>query len=179
MGKRHIMLEGSRHVGKTTLIQKLLAGTDVPLYGYFTKSVPSKEPGFHDIYIHPAGCPEADRVYTPQNQIGSCNTKIHRVNPEVFETVGVRLLQSARQDGIILMDELGFMEAGAPHFMEEVLRLLGEDTHVIGSIKPRTDIPFLEKIRHMPKVEVVQINEDNRDDLFAALQEEIASWTRN
>ena len=176
MEKRHIMLEGSRHVGKTTLIQNLLAGMNVPLYGYFTKSIPADEPGFHDIYIHPADQPEKDRVYTPENRIGSCNTRIHRVNPEIFESVGVRLLRAAGQDGIIVMDELGFMEADSPHFMAEVLRLLGEDAHVIGSIKPRTDIPFLEKIRRSPKVEVIRIDEENRDDVFRTLQRKVAAW---
>ena len=34
---KHILICGARGVGKSTLIAKLIAGIDAPLYGYFTK----------------------------------------------------------------------------------------------------------------------------------------------
>ncbi|MDO4518286.1 MAG: nucleoside-triphosphatase [Bacillota bacterium] len=168
---KHIMICGKRHVGKTTLIKKLLAEGDYNLGGFFTKSIVVDDSGFHQIYIHPASQPEDKRVYLDSNKIGSCNTKIHNVNSDVFDEEGVRLLSDISSCNLIIMDELGFMEKDSPQFMARVLELLEGDITVLGCIKNRTDIPFLNEIRKCSKVKVFDIDEDNRDDLFIEIRD--------
>jgi nucleoside-triphosphatase THEP1 len=66
------------------------------------------------------------------------------------------------------MDELGFMELGAPVFRAAVLRALDGEVPVIGVIRLERN-PFLDAVRNHPKVAVTEVNESNRDALPARL----------
>ncbi len=167
--KRHILICGERGVGKSTLIDKLLAACPRPRYGFITKMRPAGPDGFHPIYIHPAGQPVEERVYTDGNCIGTCDSRTHRPDREVFNTLGVRYIREARPGGILIMDELGFFEAQAESFTDAVLAALSGDIPVIAAVKSRTDIPFLNAVRAAPRAEVFYITSSNRDELFERL----------
>ncbi len=174
--KRHILICGDVGVGKSTLIQKLLHTVDLPIYGFITKRLPSGENGFHPIYIHPAGEPENARRRTAENLIGTCNGRIHDIHLETFNTVGAELLRTAKPDGCIVMDELGFMEAKADVFTQAVFDALDGDIPILAAVKSRTDIPFLEKVRNHPNASVYQITVENRDSLCDMLLPVVKSW---
>ena len=167
--KRHILISGERGVGKSTLIEKLLAASSRPRYGFITKMRPAGPDGFHPIYIHPAGQPVAERTYTEENCIGTCDSRTHRPNLDAFNVLGVRYIEAARPDGIIVMDELGFFEAKADDFTAAVLAALAGDVPVIAAVKSRTDIPFLNAVRAAPKAEVFYITPENREELYERL----------
>ncbi len=169
MQKKHILIVGERHVGKSTLLRKLLTHTDRPVCGFITKSLPADEKGFHPIYIHPAAQDLNDRVYTPENLIGTCDTKIHNINQTAFDTFGVEYLSDLPEDGIVLMDELGFMEASSEAFTSRVLEVLDGDIPVLAAVKTRTDIDFLNAVRAHPRAAVFTVTEENRDALFDLL----------
>jgi len=169
MQKRHILIVGERHVGKSTLIRKLLAQTSRSVCGFITKSLPADETGFHPIYIHPAAQPEADRVYTPENLIGTCDTKIHNINQSAFDTFGVEYLSGLPEDGIVVMDELGFMEASSEAFTSRVLEVLDGEIPVLAAVTTRTDIDFLNTVRAHPNALVFTLTEENRNILFDML----------
>ena len=169
MEKRHILVVGERHVGKSTLIRRLLDNTDRPVCGFMTKSLPADEAGFHPIYIHPAGQPTAERVYTEENCIGVCDSRTHRPNLEVFDGLGVRYVRAARPDGVLVMDELGFFEAKAEAFTAAVLEALSGDVPVIAAVKSRRDVSFLNAVRSQPRAEVFYITPENRDVLYERL----------
>ena len=176
MEKRHILLCGHRGVGKSTLIRKLLEDAGLPVYGFMTKSTHYREDGYHDIYIHPAEVPEEQWIMTEENWIGDCNTRHRHINIDAFEQIGVPLLRAAGKDGIIVMDELGFMEAQAPIFRSEVLKRMNEDAHIIASIKDRDDIEFINEIRACEKAQVYDIDKDNRDALYEELNAVVKAW---
>ena len=167
--KRHILISGERGVGKSTLIERLLSASTLPRYGFITKMRPAGPDGFHPVYIHPAGQLPHERVYTDANCIGTCDSRTHRPRPDVFNTLGVRYIQGARPDGIIVMDELGFFEAKAEGFTVAVLAALAGDIPVIAAVKSRTDILFLNAVRSAPRAEVFHITPENRDELFEKL----------
>lgn len=175
--KKHILICGERGVGKSTLIARLLAHCPLPRYGFVTKRTEVDSSGFHPIFIHPAGIPEAERVYTEQNQIGSCDSKTHNINLDVFNSLGTRYIRSAKPDGIIIMDELGFMESLADAFTSAVFDALSGDIPVIAAVKDRTDVSFLNEVRNMPKAEVFYISVENRDILFEELLPRLPSRT--
>ena len=175
MEKRHILIVGERRVGKSTLIEKLLEYNTKPVYGFFTRSDEPDPEGYHAIYIYPAGSKE--RPKSEENHIGTCNGRQRQVNPEVFETLGVEYLQN-RPDGIIAMDEVGFMESEAPQFCAELLGCLDGDTRVIATVKARKGIEFLEQVRSHPKAEVFEITAENRDALFDELLPYILRWNK-
>ena len=167
--KRHILICGERGVGKSTLIEKLLQACPRPRYGFLTRMEPADEAGFHPIYIHPAAQPREAWTYTDENRIGSCDSRTHLARPEVFDALGVRLIREARPEGILVMDELGFFEAQAAAFTAAVLQALARDIPVIAAVKSRTDVPFLNAVRSMPKAEIFYITRENRDQLLQEL----------
>lgn len=174
--KRHILISGERGVGKSTLIEKLLAASSRPRYGFITKMRPAGPDGFHPIYIHPAGQPVAERTYAETNCIGTCDSRTHRPNLDAFNVLGVQYIEAARPDGILVMDELGFFEAKAEEFTAAVLAALTGDIPVIAAVKSRTDIPFLNAVRAVPRAEVFYITPDNRDELLKTLLPRIKNW---
>lgn len=169
MAKKHIFLVGERGVGKSTLIRRLLEHTKRPVCGFITKSLEADADGFHPIYIHPADQAVDERAYTPDNLIGTCDTKIHNINISAFDTFGVEYLSNLLPDGIVLMDELGFMEAKSEAFTAKVLEVLGGDLPVLAAVKARTDIPFLVTVRAHPDAELFYVTPENRDELFETI----------
>ena len=80
---------------------------------------------------------------------------------------GVALLEQAGPP-LILMDELGFMENEAHVFQQKVLEILDGNIPVLGVIKPQS-FPFLDKVRNHPKVKVLDITTENREEKFCEL----------
>ena len=56
--KKHIVIAGKRHVGKTTLVSRILDDNIVPVYGFRTASGKSLRPGYRSFFMHPAGSSE-------------------------------------------------------------------------------------------------------------------------
>ena len=140
-----------------------------PIYGYMTKSLAPDENGFHPIYIHPAAAKE--RVYTPENLIGTCDKKTHNVNLDAFDKLGAPYITSAKDGGVIIMDELGFMEADSKNFTGAVLSALEGDIPVIASIKARYDVPFLDKVRNHPKLRIFEVTRETSDKVLEEMIE--------
>ena len=163
---KHMIICGSRGVGKTTLIRKLVEGTDLPVSGFITKKSEPDEDGTCGIYIYPVS--ENSRLCqkSEQNLVGKCNNRrMLEVHPETFDSIGCSYLSKIDERGIIIMDELGFMESEALAFQNRVLELLDGGTLVIAAVKDK-DFPFLNRIRSHLKCDVYYINEENRDQLF-------------
>ena len=167
--RKHILISGERCVGKSTLIEKLLSASTRPRYGFVTKMGPAGPDGFHPIYIHPAGQPLHERVYTEANCIGTCDSRTHRPNLDAFNTLGVQYIREARPGGILIMDELGFFESKADRFTAAVLEALAGDIPVLAAVKSRTNVPFLNAVRAAPQAEVFHITPENRDELYRLL----------
>ncbi len=172
-GRRHILICGEVGAGKSTLVQKLLKATNRPLYGFITKRLEADETGFHPIYIHPAGAIE--RAHDEDNLIGTCDTKIHNISTETFNTLGVEYLK-AEPGGLIVMDELGFMEAGAEKFVKSVFAALDGDIPVIAAVKARYDVAFLNEVRAHKNAKLFNITKENRDALYQELLPIVLSW---
>ena len=167
--KRHILISGERGVGKSTLIKRLLEACPRPRYGFVTKMRPAGPDGFRPIYIHPAGQLPGEWVFEEENCIGVCDSRTHRPRLNVFNTLGVQYIRDAQPDGILIMDELGFFEAGAEAFTAAVLEALSGDVPVIAAVKSRRAVPFLNAVRAHPGAEVFPITPDNRDELYETL----------
>ena len=171
--RNHILICGEVGVGKSTLIQRLLAQSTRPLYGFITKKLDPDENGFHPIYIHPAG--SGERVYEEKNLVGTCDRRIHNINLDAFNTLGVSYLH-AKPGGIILMDELGFMEAKAEAFTRAVIAALDGDVPVIAAVKARFEVPFLNEVRAHSKGHLYRITQENRDQVYEELLPIIRCW---
>lgn len=174
MELKHILLCGDRGVGKSTLVQRLLKANTRPVYGFYTKRLAADETGFHPIYIHSASA--AEHTHTAVNQIGTCDSKIHNVSLEVFDTLGAQYLREARPGGVIVMDELGFMEAQANAFVRAVFDALDGTIPILAAVKSRYDVPFLNEVRAHRNAAVYSIDQNNRDALYETLLPVVLNW---
>lgn len=168
---RHILICGERGAGKSTLIRRLLADCPLPVYGFVTRRGEAGETGFHPVYIMPASGGMAGA-----RLIGSCDSRTHRTETAVFDGFGAELIGAARPGGIIVMDELGFMEAGAETFRAAVFAALDGDIPVIAAVKARFDVEFLNAVRAHRNAEPYTLTPDNREALCAELLPTVRGW---
>jgi len=160
----HLFLTGEKQVGKSTIVDKVLGRLGAPIGGFRSFGANYTDDGGSDVCIRGAG-----------HDVG-----VHRLArrggeqrgfvafPEVFDTIGVQLLRVDPACGVVVMDELGFMEAKAFAFQKAVMDCLDGDIPVLGVIKPR-EMPFLDQIRAHPKVQILRVEVDNRDRIAEAI----------
>lgn len=167
---RHIIIAGKRQIGKTTLVDRLLEGFDGSVYGFRTAAGKSMRKGYKSFFIHPAGA--AVRTESEENHIGDGNGIQPVGYPDAFDNYGVSCLE-AEPGGIIVMDELGFMEKDARRFCERVLELFDGDIPILATAKSGHDIEFLNRLLDHPNADVYYITVENRDELYELLKNRI------
>ena len=160
-------------MGKSTLIEKLLRENHRPLCGFITKRIDVDLSGMREIYIHPAA---GEWRYAQENLVGTIDALGAHPNPWAFDAYGSSLLDDI-PGGLVLMDELGFLESQAFTFCKKVLKLLDGDMPVLAAIKSK-DTPFLKAVKAHPKVALHKITIENRDNVFAKLVPIIHKWNR-
>lgn len=166
----HILLTGERQAGKSFFIRRLLRGQTRPVYGFVTKMEGEGEDGLRPVYMHPAWEKQEDWSYAKENLVGLCGREgVKEIFPRVFETLGVSLLKDAKEDGLLVMDELGYMESTAPLFTREVLEKLAGDIPVLAAVKKRPGVPFLEQVWNTPGALKYEVVPENRQALFETL----------
>lgn len=168
---KHILISGEIGAGKSTLIKRLTVALNVPVYGFYTKKADEPdESGLYPIYMHPAQFRENERTYTAANTVGTVGNAMRTACPNVFDTLGVECIRAAKPNGIIVMDELGFLEKDAAIFQSAVLDALSGSTLVIAAIKALRGVEFLERVRAHKNVSLYTVTEQNRDKLYAELK---------
>lgn len=124
-----------------------------------------------DRYVYIMGADQTVSGCSEKNICGyrymdRCNVDSY---PQVFDSLGCRLLENAEQADIIVMDELGFLESDARIFQNRILKILDGDIPVIGVIKPKRS-EFLDRVRAHPKVKLVEITPENREEKLSFLR---------
>ena len=165
---KHALVVGAQGVGKSTLIKRVLRELALPVSGYETK----KEDALADpalgtpIYIYPAG---KEHIRSPERLLGyrACENPV--TYTEAFDRFAERMNTEA-DTGIVVLDEIGFMESGAAAFREAIIRKLDADVPVLAAVK-NVDTPFLCQVREHPNCRCFYIDEENRDDLFPQVLE--------
>ncbi|MDR1816256.1 MAG: nucleoside-triphosphatase [Clostridiales Family XIII bacterium] len=171
----NVFLTGERGVGKSTAIARFLA-----------EAGPLRPSGFATFFDGDRVCiaPYADRAARAVVAVRDPAAMTMDVYADVFDTVGAGILRAAREGaqadtGLILMDELGFMEADALAFQAEVFRCLDAPAPVLGVLKQ--SLPpgeagfsarsaFLDWIRAREDVRVIVVTRENRDGVPALLK---------
>lgn len=173
--EKHILICGGRSSGKRQLVDRLIAECRVPVYGYRSRVVKTRADGYHEIYMLPADGREIP--LTEENHIGDCDTRRRTVNPGAFDGPGVRLLDEAKPGGMIVMDEIGFMEAEAKLFCEKVLSCLDGDIPVLATVKSKgPDLEFLRKVKSHPRAVLYDADKTPAEELYKELSEIVRGW---
>ena len=195
---KHFFLTGDFQVGKSTLLKKVINELPVQSIGGFCTftvwDLPEKK---GSVYIGPA------KDYFSENKKNSDNVvkkeAVSRVGirgpmdcadkktqslskgpvayPEVFDQMGVKILEQAEETQLIIMDEIGKMEQKAEQFCARVRKLLEQSTPVFGVLRKEGNTPLQEWIRSQPSIELIEVSPENRDclkeELVRRLQHEI------
>ena len=170
---RLILLCGNRRSGRSSMIRELLRETNMPLSGFMTRTLNTRSDGYHEIYMFPYG--QEELFPSEACHIGDCNTRQRVIHDEVFNTLGVELV-SGNNSGILVMDELGFMEAHAEAFCAAVLGKLRGDGHVLAAVRTSIDTPFLRQILATEDARVVQMDPERFDAIRDELVPIIRRW---
>ena len=162
-----ILLTGEIQVGKSTIINRVCADLGNVVKGFHTIAIRKDSTEIDSLYILPyiINVPSCD-----DKPIAIRNMKLRekKAFPEIFDKHGVKILNEAKTNPntkLLIMDELGFFENDAILFQNEIISCLSGDIPVLGVIKPkRTD--FLDKIRSLPDVKIIEVTEENRDKIY-------------
>lgn len=169
----HLLLCGRRRSGRSALIRSLLRETWVPVFGYETLTMGTRPDGFHEIYLYPYGTKSPQR--REENHVADCNTRERIVHHEVFNQLGVQLLRQPVR-GILVMDEIGFMESGAEEFCRAVLERLDGDVPVLAAVRSGVDTAFLRQVTQHPKVRCLEMKPERFEEYEKQLRPIVQTW---
>jgi len=167
---KNIVICAYKGVGKSTLVKKLIAEltADPEIFGFSTKKFNDMlvDDVFSPIYIFPVG---KEPVFEDKYLVGLGGLGTHYINPEVFDEIGVQLLtvpESKKANALIIMDEVGFLEANALKFRQKVLDCLTGDIPCLVMMKQKMDEPFMQEIKALPGIDFIDMTPENRDQIF-------------
>ncbi len=164
--RKHLFLTGGKHVGKTTVLRRLLEGRDADIGGFRTVRLIRPEGGA--VHMLPpaetAVCSKDNLLFTKEHGVPS-------IDPGRFDRLGKRYLEGCGRHDLILMDELGPAESEAPAFQQAVLNCLDGPVSVYGVLQEGAS-GFLQTIKMHPEVQLVTVTEENREQMPQKLLEQ-------
>ncbi len=162
--KRHALIVGEQGVGKSTVIARVRRELSLPEAGIETvREEALAEARGKPVYIYRMGFPRTRSLENLAAFVGPGGRKSF---PETFDRFADCLREDAQNCGLIVLDELGFLESDAAEFTRAVLDLLDGDVPILAAVKPK-DTSFLTAVRRHPKAWAFHIDERNRDALPA------------
>lgn len=149
-GRRHLILTGSRQIGKTTLLGELLGDEILP--GLRSKAIFCEQ-------SHPDRVELKDITTGKTAVVGRYESDAMQVQPQGFEVFGVQCLQAAAKapDTWVQLDELGFLERDCAAFTNAVMALF-EQKRVLAVLRKQPGIPLNEAILARPDVFVFDLD---------------------
>lgn len=163
--KKHVFLTGDKGVGKSTLIRRLLEQEKRSLGGFFTVRMDKVYGGQYSVHLIRAG---GEDTPSEENLLFFCGIPDKINKKERFNTLGCSALKNAAVAELIIMDELGPNEGNAIEFCSAVMKVLDGDVPVLGVLQ-KADSPFLKAVADHPKVQVIEVTKENREELFRKL----------
>ena len=174
----HVFLTGEIQVGKSTAIGKALEMLGNPIVGGFrTVSLPCPEipRARFAVYVLSGAVPYIDPL-TEAALSGfpldrdhllaiRWGDSLHTPFPGAFISGGLPLLSEDPPGArLLLMDEIGVFESRSPEFCAAIARRLEGDLPILGVVKDKRS-PFLEQVRSHPKVRLLRVTRENRDEM--------------
>jgi len=160
----HVFLTGEKQVGKSTIIRRYLELTGISADGFVT-FWESDGSGAGGLYLsrYSPDPPPPDKYLIAVK--GTRRLTPVEEHARVFDVFGREILDNSGKRGLIVMDELGFLESEAPDFQRAVMRHIDGDVPILGVIKPKRT-GFLDGIRAHPNVTVREVTPENRDEVL-------------
>ncbi|MDX9863639.1 MAG: nucleoside-triphosphatase [Anaerolineaceae bacterium] len=172
--KTAILLTGAPRCGKTTLLQKVLAGYHGQAGGFYTREVRQngQRTAFEMVTLDGKTGTLAGIHLSGPPRVGK-----YGVDLTALESVGVPAIRTACQDGkMVVVDEIGPMEIFSAVFCQTVLETLDAGCPLFGTIVQRST-SFGDRIKARREVEVIEVTPTNRDDLVDGIIGKLCAMT--
>ena len=157
---KHILLTGRVQVGKSTALRKFLENSGLSADGVRT-------------YWRDRDTLLIEPFEGGESMVAAVTDGEYRkAKKEAFD-YGAEIIGNSGKRDVIVLDELGRLERCSDKFMDAVFEKLRGKKRVLGVIKPESN-HFLDKIREMPNLVILEVTEENRDDI----PQEIAKYMK-
>ena len=167
----NVFLTGKKQVGKSTLLRRVLETLPgVETSGFKTVTAADLPDALGSVYIIPAAGDRGENGDYNRVGVRRGGGRVNLAYPEVFDGRGVGILENAEKCRLVIMDEIGKMEADAPLFVARVKELLSGETPVFGVLRQEGETPLQEYIRKSPDTLLFEVTEDNREELVSKVR---------
>ena len=168
-GHMNVFLTGGSNAGKSWLIDKFVEQYNGTVGGYKTVLAKTDIDKMCGIYLLDIN--NLNEPLSYDNRVGSCaidrNPKGYK---EVFETVGVAVLEKTPRPDLIIMDEVGVLENGCLHFKESVLSCLNSQSDVLGVLKKKSS-DLIDSIRARNDIYLIDLGLTTQSEALKRLKE--------
>jgi nucleoside-triphosphatase len=169
---RTILLTGRPGIGKTTLIKEVAGGLGGHAGGFYTAEIREggRRQGFKIVSLDgPEG------ILSHVNIKGSPRVSKYGVNLKDLEEVGVAALrQAVTKADFIVVDEIGKMELFSQEFRKAVMEAIESEKVVLGTVMA-TRHPWVDALKDLPQVTVLEVTQDNRERMVQVVIEMLES----
>jgi nucleoside-triphosphatase len=161
---RKFLLEGRPGVGKTTTAEGVAARVQeagVPLSGFVTREIRrgGKRLGF-SIVTFDGRRGTLAHVDLP----GPPRVSRYGVDLAVLDRLAVPAMALPKDDGVVILDELGKMELASERFREAATGLFDSSSTVVATVQ-RARHPLTDALKRRSDIEMVQVTHRNREQL--------------
>jgi nucleoside-triphosphatase len=158
------LIEGRPGTGKTTVALRLaerLEADGVPVSGFVTEELREgrRRVGFELRTLDGERGMLAHVDFKGGPRVGRYGVRL-----DDLERLAVPRIAGAREDCVVIVDELGKMELASEPFREAVLELLDRPVTVIATVHAFRH-PFTDALKRRPGVALVRLTQRNRDRL--------------
>ena len=169
---KKILLTGPPRIGKTTIIKKIsycLQKNGYPLKGFYTEEIKDnhKRVGFKLVTFQGIEKILAHVSFNSPYKVGK-----YKVNIQVLEEI-LDLIYPITPKEFIIIDEIGKMECLSEKFRNIILDIFKLQNYFLGTIALKGD-SFIESIKKMPIVKLIEVNTKNRSKLPLNLKKELS-----
>lgn len=168
---QHLLLTGKPGTGKTSLIREAVARASVKAGGFYTEEMRRGgiRQGFRLVTLDGREAVLAHVGFSSPYRVSK-----YKVDLDSLKQVGVSAIKQALEEcDLIVIDEIGKMELLSPEFREAVRRAIDGDKRVLGTIMLDPN-PFCDAVKAHPKVRVLTVTRDNREQALAEISEWLA-----
>ena len=161
----NVLVTGVPGIGKTSVMEKLAGLLEHPA-GFVTSEIREggRRTGFSIRTFDGREAVLARRGRSAGPRVGP-----YAVSLEGLEGIGVEAIDiGIAESRVILVDEIGKMEAKSSAFRSAVIRALESESHVVATLGVSRE-PFLTSVRERADIRLVEVTRSNRDGLPARL----------
>jgi len=172
------LLTGKPHIGKSTVIQKIVELAASSSGGFYTREVHAngQRTGFEIITLGGQSALLATKnpntIFTNQIYFGS-----YKIDLNVVDRVVVpALLEAVDSKKLVIIDEIGPMEIFSENFCNAVLNIINDPRLVVVGTVVQRSYKFADMIKAHPRVTIKLVTFENRDSLPAMIYSDLEKY---